>query len=634
MNTHEVNDAVTVRSTLNLRLIMGRGISLIWQSGSGILVYALLFGLLSAGVLLPPLFELLHVLGRYEGNGIVGNYTVLPWILSGRGALWGILLLSSSVILLILFLAGLFLLFALRRETKVLRRIFLHELWIRLPEIIGVSVRWSLLVLAAVLFLGLVPGLGFLIFLREHDINYYLKSQPVEWWAVLGCSAVWVGAVGFILLRVLLRISLLFPLWVRRPSGIRQAARESWSLTRGHERRLFMLLIIPGVSALIIHLALGLAIFTLMESLLPWFAETMRGILTVIAGSILLFVLESFALLCAGVALICALWSLLCEERCPSPVKHDAGTIAHRGTDTRIIRSLVLAGTCAALIIYIFYSVVQVPIEEHTKRTLVVAHRGGAAEAPENSLDSFRLALTNGFSDMIEMDVAMTSDSVIILAHDSDLMRQAGDPRKLADIRWDDMSAISLTTPLSRGLHVAPVARLEDALTTIGTQCPMIIEFKHSKRTPELVPRTVTVVKEFGLMTNVVFMSLDYDDILAVQSLAPEALVGYFVSVEMGDFLNLDIDAIAPRHTLVTRAVMKKARNRGLPVFAWTVDDPARILELLDLGVDAIITNEPNRTRKVVDAYFMIPLEVRSLLRFKRLWGFLLDHQGIRIDYL
>lgn len=578
MKTKEVNDVVTERSAMNLRLLMGRGIALIWQSGSGILVYALLFGLLAAGVLLPPLLELLHVLGSYEGNGIVGNYTVLPWILSGRGALWGVLLLSSSVVLLMLFLAGLFLLFALRKEAKVLRRIFLHELWSRLPEIIGVSVRWSLLVLVAVLLLGLVPGLGFLIFLREHDINYYLKSQPFEWWVVLGSSAVWVGGVGFILLRVLLRISLLFPLWVRRPSGIREAARESWNHTRGQERRLFVLLMVPGISVLLVHFALNVAIFSLMESLLPWVAETKHGVLSVIAGSLLLFIVESFALLCAGIALICAIWNLLCEEYCPSPGAQDAETSTYRSADSRAIRSLVLVGTCAVLLVYVFQAVVQIPVDVSAHRTLVVAHRGGAAEAPENSVESFRLALTNGFSDMIEMDVAMTADEVLVLAHDSDLMRQAGEPRKLADINWDEMRTFTLSTPQSHGHQFAPVSRLEDALTAIAASCPIIIEFKHSKRTPELVSRTIAMVKEFGLMTNVVFMSLDYDDILAVQSLAPDARVGYFVSVEMGDFLNLKIDAIAPRHTLITRAVMKDSKERDIPVFAWTVDDPARIL--------------------------------------------------------
>ena len=98
----------------------------------------------------------------------------------------------------------------------------------------------------------------------------------------------------------------------------------------------------------------------------------------------------------------------------------------------------------------------------------------------------------------------------------------------------------------------------------------------------------------------------------------------------MGNFLELPLNCIAPRHTLVTRKIVTDARARGMPVFAWTVDDPARIVELLELGVDGIITNEPTRTRKVVDAFFAIPVEFRSLLRFRRLWDFLLQRDEFR----
>jgi glycerophosphoryl diester phosphodiesterase len=130
-------------------------------------------------------------------------------------------------------------------------------------------------------------------------------------------------------------------------------------------------------------------------------------------------------------------------------------------------------------------------------------------------------------------------------------------------------------------------------------------------------------------------MSLDLADIREVKGLAPDAKVGYFVSVEMGDFLSLQIDWLAPRHTLVSRKVVLESRARGIPVLAWTVDDPMRIVELLELGVDGIITNEPTRTRQVVDSYFRIPVSLRSLLRFRRLWGALAERPEFQmlIDY-
>jgi glycerophosphoryl diester phosphodiesterase len=603
------------------------GGTLAWQSGSSILVYALLYGLLAAFVVMPPLLGLLSELGQFDGNSIVGNYTILPWVLSGRGVVWGLLLLSSSLFLLVLFLAGLFLLFALRDEPGVLRRICMRELWKRLPEVLWISVRWSLVVVAAVLVLGLVPGLGFLVFLSEYDINYYLKSQPAEWWIVIGISAVWIVGVGSVLVRALLRISLLFPLWVRRPVGLRTCARESWGLTRGHAHRLGLLALVSISLVLLVHLLLNLAIFRTMEALLPLAAGSLRGSLAVIGGGLLVLVLESFAALCAGVAWICAIWSLYCDGLAPAPAGEVKAAAAPGKRGTKPLRALVLAGGCAALVVFILHVAVKLPQQVSQPRTIVIAHRGGAGEAPENSAEAFRLAVSNGCSDMVEMDVALTADGVLILAHDSDLMRQADEPRKLADMGWDEMSGLTLKTPQSHGNQLAPVARLEEVLREISNQCPVIVEFKHSKLTTNLVSATVAAVQELGLMENALFMSLDLVDVQGVQALAPGAKVGYFVSVEMGNFLELQLNCIAPRHTLVTRKIVADARARGMPVFAWTVDDPVRIVQLLELGVDGIITNEPSRVRKLVDAYFMIPAEFRSLLRFRSLWDFLLERQ-------
>jgi len=610
--------------------VMRDGIALVWQSGSGILVYALLFSLLSGVVVLPPLLSLLQVLGRFEENSIVGNYTVLPWVLSGRGLVWGLLLMTSSFFLLVLFLAGLFLIFKMRYESKVLRKIWLNEIWRRLPEILMVSLRWSLVLLAAVVVLGLVPGLGFLLFLREHDINYYLKSQPAEWWWVIGFSAVWISGAAYVLIRILLRISLVFPIWVRKETNLRKSVRESWVTTRGHERRLALLLLLPiGVMSLV-HLLLSLGIFQFIETLLPIAAGSRQIVLGVIAGGLLLFVLESFTMLCMGIAWVCAIWSLICESLCPSLAETIKQPEAAGKTRINTLRALVLAGVSVALVVFVFRFVVQLPHQPPRVRTLVIAHRGGAAEAPENSMEAYSFAVSKRASDMLEMDVAMTADGVLLLAHDSDLMRQADEPRLLADMNWEEMRTLVLKTPQSRGNQLAPLARLEDVLSMISTQQTTIVEFKHSKRTPDLVFRTVDAVKGLGLMDHVIFMSLDIEDIQTVRSLAPDARIGYFVSVEMGDYLNLDIDCIAPRHTLVKRKVVAESRERGIPVFAWTVDDPARIIELLDLGVDGIITNEPTRVRKIVDAYFMIPAEVRSLLRFRRLWDFLKERKEFK----
>jgi glycerophosphoryl diester phosphodiesterase len=611
--------------------LLREGVAMTWQASSGVLLYALLFAVLVSSVILPPLLGLLHALGHFDGDVIVGNYGVLPWVLSGRGLVWGFLLLSSAVFLTVLFFAGLFLLFTLRGAGGSLRRICLVELWKRLPEMLLISGRWSLIIFGAVLILAVVPGLGFLVFLREHDINYYLKSQPAEWWIVIGASAVWVGVTGYFLLRAMLRISLFFPLWVRGHGNLKTSARESWKLTRGHTGRFALLGLVVIVLAALVNMLFNLVLFSCMDALLPTGLGSVNGALAVMVGGVLVFALASIGILCATVAWLCAIWSLLCEELCPKSAGQAPAEFAHGQGRTRIWRFFALTAACVLLVVFILQSTLKLPPQAQREHTLVIAHRGGAGEAPENSVKAFALALERGRADMMEMDVAMSSDEVLILAHDSDLMRQAGDARKLADIPWAEMSSMTLRTPQSKGDQFAPVAKIDEVLRLLKDKRPMIIEFKHSKRTPALVSRTVALVSELGMMDQVLFMSLDLADIREVQRLAPAAKVGYFVSVEMGEFLNLKLNCLAPRHTLVKRKIIAQARERGIPVFAWTVDDPVRVVELLDLGVDGIITNDPSRVKRLVEAYYSIPVEARSLLRFRRLWDLMFEWSEFQV---
>lgn len=611
------------------RVLARQGAGLAWNFTTGILSYALLFAVCAGLLVLPPLMGLLDLLGRYGGDVIVGNYTILPWMLSGRGLLWTVLLLSSSIFLIVLFFAGLFFLFAMRGGRGTLRRFFLVELRTRLPEILWISLRWSGVTLAAVLLLALAPGLAALVFLREHDINYYLKSRPSEWWSMISISALWVGAIGFLLLRGLMRISLFFPLWVRGHGDLRASAYKSWALTRGYEFRLWCVLAAQLGAVLLVHVLLNVLLFEMVKIVLPMVTGLEYGARAVIAGGLFLLILELFVVLCGGVAWLCGTWTVLCERLCPD-ASPSAGMPTGGGGGSRTLRWLVVLIACGIAVGIALNVVLTLPKKPSQTKTLVIAHRGGAGEAPENSREAVRLAVFRKAADMIEVDVAMTADGVVVLAHDSDLMRQAGDPRQVAEVTWTELRQLTLKAPQSKGLKEARAVRLEDVLKVIGRTRPLILEYKHSRATPELVSKTLALVKKYRLLSRVVFMSLDIEDLREVQELEPDARVGYFVSVEMGNFLKLDLDYIAPRHTLVSRKIVAQLREKKIPVFAWTVDDPVRIIELLGMGVDGIITNEPSKVRKVVNAYFAVPAELRPLLRFRRLWDVLLEEKKFK----
>lgn len=78
----------------------------------------------------------------------------------------------------------------------------------------------------------------------------------------------------------------------------------------------------------------------------------------------------------------------------------------------------------------------------------LIAHRGGSAEAPENTLQAMKLALKDNTSQMLEMDVRITKDKQIIVCHDGDLLRLCGDPRNVKDVEYKDLPKFLKKMPM------------------------------------------------------------------------------------------------------------------------------------------------------------------------------------------
>ena len=79
---------------------------------------------------------------------------------------------------------------------------------------------------------------------------------------------------------------------------------------------------------------------------------------------------------------------------------------------------------------------------------LLFAHRGGSAEAPENTLQAFKDTRARDLSQGLEMDVRMTKDGQVIVCHDADLLRLCGDPRMVKDVNYGDLPKFLKKMPM------------------------------------------------------------------------------------------------------------------------------------------------------------------------------------------
>jgi glycerophosphoryl diester phosphodiesterase len=242
----------------------------------------------------------------------------------------------------------------------------------------------------------------------------------------------------------------------------------------------------------------------------------------------------------------------------------------------------------------------------------IVGHRGHAAHAPENTIESFRQAVDLGV-DALELDVHLSSDGHVVVTHDSTLDRTTSGSGRverltLADIRAVDAGARftrdeGATWPY-RG-HGVTVPTLDEVLGTFP-HTPLLIEIKAdgaSRPTRALIERHGAVDRCIVASFREVAMDAFKDSGIAQgasrRDTAPllwRALLR--VPVDRVDF---DVLCMPPHHRGLPLPVGGYARilePLGVPVHCWTIDDPDEARRLRDVGVRGIISNDPAAIRR------------------------------------
>ena len=247
---------------------------------------------------------------------------------------------------------------------------------------------------------------------------------------------------------------------------------------------------------------------------------------------------------------------------------------------------------------------------------IAFAHRGGAGEAPENTLAAFEVAITLGYR-YLETDVHVTRDNVLVAFHDERLDRVTDRTGAIAALRIVEVQAADAGYTFS----------VDDGRTFpfrgCGVRVPLLEEIL--VRWPEvrvnIDPKSdVSVEPLAGLLDRLdawerVCVGSFSDRRLrqiralgrgrACTSMGPRAVGVARLMTTTGQMPRLGADCIQVpitrgRIRIVTERFVKAAHRAGLPVHVWTINDEATITELLDLGVDGIMSD---RLRLLRDVY-------------------------------
>lgn len=228
-------------------------------------------------------------------------------------------------------------------------------------------------------------------------------------------------------------------------------------------------------------------------------------------------------------------------------------------------------------------------------RCLTIAHRGASADAPENTLEAFALAVDHG-ADMIETDLHLTRDGVIVLYHDFSVRH-----------RW--IGGLTLAELQAREPQVPT---LEAAFDAIGRRVAFNLELKSEprRRYPGLEVRVLDAVRRRRLMRRTLFSCFDGAVLSRLRAAAPEARIGLLVSNPLGiaqRARRVGAEAVHLPRRAVTRRRIASLHDAGRRVYVYTVDDPRDLAHLIAWGVDGIFTNVPARLRSLLDGHTRRP---------------------------
>ncbi len=234
---------------------------------------------------------------------------------------------------------------------------------------------------------------------------------------------------------------------------------------------------------------------------------------------------------------------------------------------------------------------------------------------PENTIPAYQYAIEAGV-DALEMDMAVTKDSVIVMSHDPILHGPVcTGPQKsaviheltLAQVREWDCGAIR--NPLFEKQQAIPGTRMPtlDEVLSLSNQGSFDynIETKSFLDKPQYTPSPEEFVRLFleqvrkhGLEKRVILQSFDFRTLVAAEKMAPEIRRSALTESDPRSFVDIAQEGghaqiISPNYTLVTKEKVRAAHDAGIQVVPWTVNTPTGWDKMIDARVDAIISDDP-----------------------------------------
>jgi glycerophosphoryl diester phosphodiesterase len=574
----------------------------LWASWRQILVVHGLFSALGFFVLMPLFGVMLQAVVELSGASAVADQDIARLLLSPLGMAGLIILLGIFLAILALEVAALLLIVESNQAGQLAYPMQAVRFSLaNAPNIFGLTWRLVLRVLKVLLPYLLVVAVIAWIMLREHDINYYLAQKPREFYLALAIAALPTAIFLWVLGRRLLAWALILPLILFDSCAPALAFAKSEELVVGDRKSVVMgllawvvmSLVLAAVPALFIDVGWGWAV--------ERSGAELSAVLVLLVSIMALWLVLNFIVSALSLAALVAVITQLQLRFLPDVYDR----WAQRNNETPGGRSPVLSPPILFALIVITGSLAlfiawnRIQAIEFEDDILVIAHRGAAGKAPENTLASVRQAVTDG-ADWVEIDVQETRDGKIVVVHDSDFMKLANNPLKVWEGDLAQIQQIDIGSWFDPAFAGERAPTLEQVLAETRDRATLLIELKYYGHDQALEQRVIDIVEAMDMSDQVKTMSLKLQGVQKLKQLRPDWTGGLLAATAVGDLSRLDADFLAVKSTMASHGFIRRAQAQGKKVFVWTVNDAMSLSRWMSMGVDGVITDEPELANTVL----------------------------------
>ncbi|MFN2302315.1 MAG: glycerophosphodiester phosphodiesterase, partial [Anaerolineales bacterium] len=238
----------------------------------------------------------------------------------------------------------------------------------------------------------------------------------------------------------------------------------------------------------------------------------------------------------------------------------------------------------------------------------IIAHRGASAYAPENTIVAFELAVQQA-ADAIELDACLTRDEQIVVIHGPSVAPTTGVEKIVGDMTLKDIQTLDICSEYKTSSGSLRIPTLDEVFEVVGKRIVINVELKDFSFFSSTLPEKIaTIVKQHNFEDWVFFSSFNPISLIKIKKDLPHTPIALLTRRSIyGSFANsliresINYQALHPYHGDLSTKLVKRLHKNHKRIHPFTLNSKEDIVQVIKIGVDGIIGDDPLLMRSVKD---------------------------------